>query len=55
MGDFNLKPKDIIALLVVISFTIFKLTGHNGSFDIPVALIIGYYFGHRKTKVDNGE
>lgn len=51
----TLMAKDVIALTVIIGLILFKLTGHNGSFDLPVALIIGYYFGHRKSKVDTGE
>ena len=50
----NLQPKDIIAILVIVALVLFKLTGHNGYFDTPVALVIGYYFAHRKDKSDKG-
>lgn len=52
---FNLKPKDLIAVLIIIGMIIFKLTGHNGTLDTTVALIIGYYFAKRETNVDNGK
>lgn len=50
----NLKPKDIVALLIITALILFKLTGHNGSLDTPVALIIGYYFVKRETGEDKG-
>ena len=43
----KLKPKDLIALLIIVALVIFKLTGHNGSLDLAVAIIIGFYFGTR--------
>lgn len=39
---------DYIAGLVIISLVIFKLTGHNGTLDTAVAIIIGYYFARRQ-------
>lgn len=42
------EPKDLIALLVIIGLIAFKLTGHNGTFDAPVAMILGYYFARRQ-------
>ena len=50
----NFKPKDLVAFLVIAGLILFKLTDHNGSFDVPAALIIGYYFSHRKSGVDQG-
>ena len=50
----NLKPKDIIAFLIIVALILFKLTGHNGYFDTPVAIIIGYYFAKRSNHVDKG-
>lgn len=44
----KLKPRDIIALLTICGLIAFKLTGHNGSLDAVVAMIIGYYFGRRR-------
>ena len=46
----KLKPKDIVALALIVALIIFKVTGHNGSLDLAIALIVGYYFGAR-----NGE
>ncbi len=50
----KLKPKDIVALLVIIGLILFKLTGHNGSLDTVVALIVGYYFVKRENGSDKG-
>lgn len=51
----NFKPKDIVAFLIIIGLVIFKLTGHNGSLDVAVAVIVGYYFAHRKIGDDTGQ
>lgn len=48
------KPKDIIAIVVVIALIVLKITGHNGSLDVTIAIIIGYYFGHRHSGTDIG-
>ena len=48
------EPKDSIALAIIGALILFKLTGHNGSLDVAVAVIIGYYFAHRKNGSDNG-
>lgn len=50
----HLKPKDIVALSVISVLFVFKMTGHNGSLDVPLGIIIGYYFGHRGKIVDKG-
>lgn len=50
----QLQPKDLIAILMISSLVLFKLTGHNGSLDVAVAVIIGYYFAHRKNRSDKG-
>ena len=47
-------PKDLIALVLILGLIAFKLTGHDGSLDTVVAVIVGYYFGHRKDKIDPG-
>jgi hypothetical protein len=49
------KPKDIIAIIVIGAMVIFKLTGHNGTLDTVVALIVGYYFAHRSNGQDDGK
>lgn len=48
----RLKARDLIALVALIGLITFKMTGHNGSLDIPMALIIGYYFGRRNDIVE---
>ena len=50
----TLQPKDFIAFVVVVGLIAFKLTGHNGTFDVPVGVIVGYYFAKRETGVDPG-
>jgi len=40
-------PRDFIAFFIIGGLIAFKMTGHNGSFDAIVALIVGYYFGRR--------
>lgn len=44
------RPQDYIAALVILALVAFKLTGHNGSLDTAVAVIIGYYFAKRAEK-----
>ena len=48
LDDFT--PKDFIAILMVTGLILFKMTGHNGSFDLPVIGILGYYFARREDK-----
>ena len=48
------RPKDIVAVVLIISIVVLKLYGINGSLDTVFALIVGYYFGHRRSKVDHG-
>lgn len=43
----NLKTKDLIALFTIAGLIVFKLTGNNGSLDLAVASIVGFYFGSR--------
>ena len=43
----NFKPRDIIAALVITGLILFKLTGHNGTLDTAVAIILGYYFAQK--------
>ena len=49
------SPKDLVAVFIIGVFVLMKLKGVNGSLDAIVALIIGYYFGHRKSGIDNGK
>lgn len=48
------QPKDLIAILVLVIIAVLKLTGKDGGLDTVGALIIGYYFAHRKDGSDNG-
>ena len=50
----NFKPKDAIAMIMLLGILLMKLRGIDGGLDTAGALIIGYYFGHRTTKIDNG-
>jgi len=51
----QLKPKDIIAIIVIIGMIFLKFTTQNNELDTIVALIIGYYFGRRHTGDDAGK
>ena len=50
----SFKPKDLIAALALILITILLLTGRDGTISAAAALILGYYFAHRKNGDDNG-
>lgn len=43
----KLKSRDFVAILTITGLILFKLTGHNGSLDVAVAIIVGYYFARR--------
>ena len=49
-----LQPKDVIAVLILVSFVFLTFNGIESPLTDLVALMIGYYFGHRKAGVDNG-
>ena len=51
----NFKPKDIIALVVIIGGITLKLYGIDGGVDVALALILGYYFVKRSNGQDNGK
>ena len=51
----ELQPKDIIAAVFLVGILILKAMGIDGSLDTAGALILGYYFGHRVSNVDNGK
>lgn len=40
--------KDLVALVTICALVVFKLTGHDGTLDAAVAIIIGYYFARRR-------
>lgn len=48
------KPKDFIALLVILGGIVLKVTGHGSEFDGVVGLVLGYYFVKRQAGVDTG-
>ena len=48
------KPKDIIAIIVVIGFFILKAMGKNGFIELIFAGLMGYYFTKRMEGKDNG-
>lgn len=43
----RINTRDFIAVLIICGLIVFKLTGHNGTLDTAVAVILGYYFGRR--------
>ncbi len=51
----QLKPKDVVALAVVVFIFLFKYLGFNGALDSVLALIIGYYFVKRRDGIDSGK
>lgn len=52
---YKLKPKDMIATLTLFLVAGLKFTGHDGSLDAALALILGYYFAHRLHGKDEGQ
>lgn len=48
------KPKDIIAILSLLLITVLLISGVDGNLSAAGALILGYYFAHRKDGSDNG-
>jgi len=50
-----MKPKDVLAGLVLVVYTIMKLRGLDGSMDAALGLMLGYYFVKRSNGQDNGK
>lgn len=50
-----LKPKDIIATVIIVCVTFLLFTGYTGPLTEVISLLIGYYFGHRTQGVDSGK
>lgn len=50
----KIKPKDVLAALVIVSFGALRWHGIDNGFDTPVAIIIAYYFVKRQNGEDNG-
>lgn len=49
-----LQPKDVIAILVLVSFVFLAFNGIESPLTEVVALMAGYYFARRKSGVDDG-
>lgn len=54
MSSFKLKPKDIVAILVVILIFGLIIIKANHSLDSILTLLLGYYFAHRRDNIDPG-
>lgn len=52
MVDF--QPKDAVAIVALLGIFALKYFGHNGGLDTAGALILGYYFAHRRDGIDKG-
>ncbi len=50
-----MKPKDIIAALVILGYVFLKFRGINGELDPALFIILGYYFVKRENGADNGK
>ena len=50
----KLHAKDIMAIIVILMIFLLVIVKANHSLDALLTLIIGYYFGHRTTGIDNG-
>lgn len=48
-------PKDIIAFTLIIGIFIMIILKSNHSMDAVLTLVVGYYFGHRISNIDNGK
>ena len=51
----TLYPKDIVAIVCLAFIFLFKYNGFDGQLDAILAIIIGYYFAHRKDGIDAGK
>lgn len=51
----NFKPKDLIALVVLLGIGFLKFNGYDGTLDAAVGLILGYYFAKRIEGKDTGQ
>jgi len=49
-----LKPKDIIAIIVLMSYVFLIFNGYDGPLNDMIGIIIGFYFGLRKNGHDSG-
>lgn len=51
---YDIQPKDAVAVIIIFAFVILEVAGLDGQLFPLVALIVGYYFGHRESGVDSG-
>ena len=50
----KLKPKDLIAIIVIVSVVMLKFYQIEFNFDPVLTLMLGYYFGKRISGSENG-
>jgi hypothetical protein len=50
----SIKPRDLVAISVIVMIVLLKLNGIDEGFQEVLAGIIGYYFGHRHSGIDKG-
>ena len=51
----SIQPKDIIAFIGVIGIFITQFAGVASTLESIIALAIGFYVGHRKSRHDIGQ
>lgn len=49
-----LKPKDLIALALILGGILLEVSGHDGPLAPLIAMVVGYYFGERQVGTHNG-
>lgn len=49
------QVKDVMAIVLLVLLVALKFIGYNGLVDSSIALIVGYYFGARRTGRDTGQ
>jgi len=50
----QIKPKDVMAFLVIVGYFIAKWQNFNGEVNTAFMLILGYYFVKRQDGKDSG-
>jgi hypothetical protein len=50
----GIKAKDIIAVVIFLLVAVLQFAGYEGNLDAVIAVVVGYYFGHRDSGVDSG-
>jgi hypothetical protein len=49
-----LKPKDMVAIVIILAFTFLLFNNYTGPIYDFMGILIGFYFGQRKSGVDSG-